>query len=113
MTLSEPADTEISPLFRVEPVTGGAELSTKDVDPRWIEEYSGESPDPERPLSQLEGLYFWMSVPAGQTSVDVSLPTLKDTATEPEESVRFRQADDSGEPQPDGAVISGTVLDAS
>ncbi|WP_328500057.1 hypothetical protein OG828_03535 [Streptomyces sp. NBC_00457] len=113
VTLSEPADTEISPLFRVEPVTGGAELSTKDVDPRWIEEYSGESPDPERPLSQLEGLYFWMSVPAGQTSVDVSLPTLKDTATEPEESVRFRQADDSGEPQPDGAVISGTVLDAS
>ncbi|MFI9761684.1 alpha/beta hydrolase family protein [Streptomyces sp. NPDC051963] len=113
VSLSAVADADMWALFSVEPVTGGTELSTKDVDPQWLEEYSGESPDPERPLSQLEGLYLWMDIPAGQTSVEVLLPTVKDTVIEPAESVRFRQADDSGEPQSDGAVLSGTVLDAS
>ncbi|WP_434600707.1 hypothetical protein [Streptomyces sp. A5-4] len=42
MTLSEAADTEIMAEFAFQPVTGGVELFTLDVDPRWLEENFGE-----------------------------------------------------------------------
>ncbi|POX54492.1 hypothetical protein C3489_13570 [Streptomyces sp. Ru71] len=113
VTLSEPADAEVGASFVVVPVTGGAELSTKDVDPAWLSDASGAEPDPERPLSQVEYLGVWASVPAGTTSTEVSVPTVKDTVAEPAESVRFTATDDSGAPLPGGPVLTGTVLDAS
>ncbi|MEV0981429.1 hypothetical protein [Streptomyces sp. NPDC049915] len=113
VTLSEPADTEIGASFSVVPVTAGPELSTKDVDPAWLREAGGVEPDPERPLSQVPYLGVWASMPAGTTSTEVSVPTVKDTVTETAESVRLTVTDDSGAPLPGGPVLTGTVLDAS
>lgn len=108
--LSEAADVDVSEMFVAVPVTGGPELSTKDVDPAWLAGASGESPDPERPLSQVKDLYLGADVPKG--SAEVPLPTVKDRVTEPAESVLFRLTNDNGDPQPGGPVLTGTVLDA-
>ena len=112
VSLSEAADVDLDPAFIVVPVTDGPELSTKDVDPEWLDSVSGEKPDPERPLSQ-NYIYLYPDVPAGELSAEVTVPTIKDQVTEPAESVRFQRIDDNGGPQPGGAVLSGTVLDAS
>jgi hypothetical protein len=104
---------DVESLFVVRPVTGGPELSTKDVDPQWLQEHSGESPDPERPLSKLEYLHLRVSVPAGRRSAEVSVPTVKDQVRERAEAVRFQLADDTEEPRDGGPVLTGTVLDAS
>ncbi|MET9381709.1 hypothetical protein ABZY09_11605 [Streptomyces sp. NPDC002928] len=58
----------------------------------------------------MEYLYLWVSIPAGQTSAELSLPTVKDQLTEPAESGRFQWVDGSGEPG-DRPVLTGTVLD--
>ncbi|MFK0150856.1 hypothetical protein ACIQVK_02100 [Streptomyces sp. NPDC090493] len=114
ISLSEAADTDIGALFVPVPVgSGGTELSTKDVDPGWLADVSGAAPDPERPLSQVDGLYLWLDVPAGRTSLDVTVPTVPDQVAEPAESVAFRQTDDGGNPLPGGLALTGTVLDAS
>jgi hypothetical protein len=113
VTLSEAADVDLYPYFVVEPVTGGPELSTKDVDPAWLDSASGEKPDPERPLSQVKYLALVANVPAGRLSAEVTLPTVTDQVTEPAESVSFRMVGDDGNPPPDGPVLTGTVLDAS
>ncbi|MFI1169018.1 alpha/beta hydrolase family protein [Streptomyces sp. NPDC020801] len=113
VNLSTAADTDVSAQFAVQPVTGGPELSTKDVDAKWLRETAGESPDPERPLSKVGYLTLWASVPAGRTTAEVSVPTVKDRVREQAEEVRFQLTDDSGRPHDGGAVLSGTVLDAS
>ncbi|WP_128436516.1 hypothetical protein [Streptomyces cyaneus] len=113
VTLSAVADAEVGGAYAVVPVTDGRELSTKDVDPRWLEENTGASPDPERPLSKVDGFYVWVSVPAGRTSAELRIPTVKDQVAEQAESLRLQAADDSGEPQPGAPVITGTVLDGS
>jgi hypothetical protein len=115
-TLSAPSGTEMSSVLEVLPVTGGAELSTTDVDPAWLADASGESPLPARPLSQVEGLFLYVSVPPGQLTGELSVPTVADTVAEPEESVRLRATDfdeETGEPIPGGPEFTGTVLDAS
>lgn len=112
MTLSAVADAEVGAAYAVVPVTDGRELSTKDVDPRWLEENTGASPDPERPLSKVDGFYIWVNVPEGRTTAELRIPTVKDHVAEPAESVRFQAADDSGEPLPGAPVMTGTVLDA-
>lgn len=112
LSLSQAADTDMSAMFTVVPGSG-PELSTKDVPARWLQETGGVKPDPERPLSKA-GLYLWVDVPAGRTSVDIDVPTVRDNVKEPVESVRFQQADvNTGEPKPDGLVLSGSVVDAS
>jgi hypothetical protein len=113
VTLSAPADVELNPSFIVQPVASGPELSTLDVDPQWLGENSGEEPAPERPLSQVTNLFLWTTVPAGQSSTEISLPTVKDQVTEQPESVRFVAVDDNGNPQSGGPELTGTVLDAS
>ncbi|WP_037676605.1 hypothetical protein [Streptomyces griseus] len=114
VTLSKAADVELYTSFVVAPVSNGTELSTKDVDPQWFTDATGESPDPERPLSKVDWLSVGTAVPAGQTSAEISLPTVTDRVTEPVESVRFRHIDDmSGEPEEGGPELTGTVLDAS
>ncbi|MFI2433461.1 hypothetical protein [Streptomyces sp. NPDC018693] len=111
VTLSEPADVEIWRLFQAQPVAD--ELSTKDVDPEWLLDQTGSEPDPERPLSQAD-LWVGLSVPAGSTTADWSMPTIADQVSESAESVRFADIDwESDEPRPDGLVFTGTVVDAS
>ncbi|MEV5148238.1 hypothetical protein AB0L14_28575 [Streptomyces sp. NPDC052727] len=112
VSLSQPADADIGALFAVVPVPDGPELSTQDVAQSWLLE-SGAEPAPERPLSQVERLGVWPYVPAGATSTEVSLPTVRDTVAEPAESVRLALTDDSGAPLPGGPMMNGTVLDAS
>ncbi|MGC9540467.1 hypothetical protein [Streptomyces sp. UG1] len=112
VSLSEVADADITAAYAVLPVTDGRELSTKDVDPRWLEETTGESPDPERPLSKVDGLTLWVYVEPGRTSAQLTIPTVRDQVAEQAESVRLRAIDDSGAPLPGAPVITGTVLDA-
>ncbi len=114
VSLSEAVDVDMTAAFvAVQPT--GPELSTKDVSARWLRDTTGASPDPERPLSKVNGgLYLWENIPAGSTGVDITVPTVKDRVTEPAESVRFRQIDpQTGEQQPGGLELNGTVLDAS
>ncbi|MEU8846542.1 hypothetical protein AB0C70_09950 [Streptomyces sp. NPDC048564] len=113
VTLSAAADVEVGGVFTLVPVTEGAVLSTKDVDPEWLQETSGAAPDPQRPLSAVDDLGLWMSVPTGATSTELTVPTVKDTVAEPAESVRFQLADDEAEPVPGAPVVKGTVVDAS
>ncbi|WP_371599617.1 hypothetical protein [Streptomyces sp. NBC_00564] len=112
ISLSEPADADIWQPVRILPVTEGAELSTKDVDPQWLLDYAGELPDPERALSQAN-VWAWMNIPAGSTSVDFIVPTVKDQLTEPAESVRLVLTDYDLEPLPGHPVLTGTVVDGS
>ncbi|MFF0431021.1 hypothetical protein ACFYU9_02165 [Streptomyces sp. NPDC004327] len=115
VTLSEAADAEVSGGITFLPVTGGAELSTADLDPAWLEMYFGHVPNPAVPLSALTAdMYVGFSVPAGRTSADVTLPTAKDTLREPVESLRARMFtyDDKWE-QVQGPEFTGTVRDAA
>ncbi|MGW3665046.1 hypothetical protein [Streptomyces sp. NPDC005141] len=114
MSLSAAADADIQAGVAVLPVTGGAELSTTDVDPQWLRENSGEAPRPSRPLSQLRGLFVVADFPAGRTTAEITIPTITDTVTEPEEKVRLRLTiyDETGESH-DGPEFTGTVHDPS
>ncbi|GHA25501.1 alpha/beta hydrolase family protein [Streptomyces purpurascens] len=107
------ADTEIWLEAAFARVDGGAELSSTDVDPRWFEANTGESPSPARPLSEVEGFYLGLAIPAGELSTEVTVPTAVDGASEPEESLRIRMSiwtEDRG--QVEGPVLDGTVVDA-
>ncbi|WP_374105356.1 hypothetical protein [Streptomyces sp. ISL-36] len=114
LTLSEAADAEISAGLELLPVVGGAELSTADVDRRWLEEYVGEVPEQAVPLSQLPRAYLTVYIPAGETAFDVSVPTVADELREPQESLRARLItyDEEWEPRP-GPELIGTVRDAA
>ncbi|WP_199817097.1 hypothetical protein [Streptomyces hygroscopicus] len=110
LSLDAPTAVDIWQPVRVLPVTEGAELSTKDVDPQWLEEWSGDAPDPERPLSDAN-LWVYLNIPPGSTSVDFAVPTVRDHVAEPAESMRLALTDDDGEPLPGKPVLTGTVLD--
>ncbi|MFD7029563.1 hypothetical protein ACFWAR_16140 [Streptomyces sp. NPDC059917] len=112
VVLSAPADTMVATPFVIVPPGAGTELSTKDVDEEWLAGL-GESPDPERPLSE-NGSYIWVDVPKGRTSTEVAVPTLADASAEPEEVLRMRVKiyRDEGE-WPDGPLLTGRVRDAA
>ncbi|MFI8068196.1 hypothetical protein ACIF85_05335 [Streptomyces sp. NPDC086033] len=110
LSVDAPTAVDIWTPVRVLPVTEGAELSTKDVDPQWLQDWSGDVPDPERPLSDAN-LWVWMNIPAGSTGADFVVPTVRDQVAEPAESMRLAQTDDNAKPLPDKPVLTGTVLD--
>ncbi|GAA3507334.1 hypothetical protein [Streptomyces showdoensis] len=117
VNLSEPADVDIMGAIVLEPVTGGAELSTADVDRAWLEEQLGHVPDPPVALSQANegsGLYLSVNIPAGKTTAEVRVPTVKDTLAEPAESLRGRLTtyDENWDPVL-GPEVTGTVRDAA
>ncbi|MFH8519234.1 hypothetical protein ACH4CE_29940 [Streptomyces gelaticus] len=116
ITLSEAADVDMDSVgFDILPLGQGTELSTLDVDGAWLQDTFGEPPNPARPLSKVvETPYLPVSVPAGEVSTEVTVPTVADKLKEPEESLRLRMItyDDSWEPQ-EGPVFTGTVRDAS
>lgn len=111
MTLSEAADVDISGNFTILPVTGGPELSTMDVAPEWLEDNFGQSPGPARALSGIEEEpSVYTDVPAGALSSEVSVPTVADGESEPDEFLKLRLItyDDQWEPR-EGPVVTGTV----
>ncbi|MEV6177149.1 hypothetical protein [Streptomyces sp. NPDC052015] len=111
LSLSEAAGVDLWQPLLVKPVTEGAELSTKDVDPQWLLDHAGVEADPERPLSQAD-LWLWLEIPAGATTLDVTVPTVGDQVAEPAESVRLEPTDLEGEPLPTVPALTGTVVDA-
>ncbi|AZM51374.1 hypothetical protein DMA15_01240 [Streptomyces sp. WAC 01529] len=115
MTLAEPVDVDVMAGVAFLPVDGGAELSTLDVDPRWLEEEVGQEPRPKRALSKMtDGESLFLFLPAGKKSVELRVPTVKDTAREPDESLKAQlfPYDQNWEPQDGGPVVTGTVRDA-
>ncbi|WP_407078077.1 hypothetical protein [Streptomyces sp. NPDC126499] len=115
VTLSAAADADVMGGVEFLPVTGGAELSTADVDRRWVEEHFWFVPDPPRPLSRPvePGAYLSFAVPAGETRTEVTVPTVADGVAEPAESVRavVFGYDAEWERVP-GPELTGTVRDA-
>ncbi len=111
VTLSEPADVLFGTTLLPVPDDARPELSTKDVDPDWLLENAWEVPDGEVPLSRLEYFSLWALVPPGETDAEVTVPTIHDEVTEPAEHIGLQPTGDEGEPQ--GTVLTGTVLDAS
>ncbi|WP_306336676.1 hypothetical protein [Streptomyces sp. KL118A] len=115
MTLSEAVDVDMMAILSFQPVDGGRELSTLDVEPGWLASEFGASPRPERPLWKMAGEQgLFVNVPAGEKSAEVRIPTVKDRVSEQEESVKAQLYvyDAKWEPQP-GPVVTGTVRDAS
>ncbi|WP_406400429.1 hypothetical protein OH805_15555 [Streptomyces sp. NBC_00879] len=110
VALSAPADVEITSTLTFVPVPDRRELSTKDVDRQWLLDLIGHVPNGEVPLSRLEQANLWASVPAGKTSAEVTVPTVRDQLAEPTEYVGIQSTDDEGKPQ--GPVLTGTVLNA-
>ncbi|MFC8433990.1 alpha/beta hydrolase family protein [Streptomyces sp. NPDC057253] len=110
LSLDAPTTVDIWQPVRVLAVTEGTELSTKDVDPQWLKDWSGDVPDPERPLSRAN-LWVWLNIPPGSTGVDFTVPTVQDQLAEPTESMRLALTDYDAEPLPDKPVLTGTVLD--
>lgn len=83
VALSAPADVEITSTLTFVPVPGRRELSTADVDRQWLLDLIGQVPNGEVPLSRLEHANLWASVPAGKTSAEVTVPTVRDRLAEP------------------------------
>ncbi|WP_053849942.1 hypothetical protein [Streptomyces sp. NRRL B-24085] len=110
LSIEAPVTVDIWQPVRVLPVTEGTELSTKDVDPQWLQDWSGDVPDPERPLSDAS-LWVWLNIPPGSTGVDFAVPTVADQVAEPAESMRLALTDRNAEPLPGRPVLTGTVLD--
>ncbi|WP_328752522.1 hypothetical protein OHT57_43720 [Streptomyces sp. NBC_00285] len=110
LSFDKPASVDISQPVLVVPVTEGTELSTKDVDPQWLTDTSGDLPDPERPLSSAS-LWVWLNIPAGSSGIDFVVPTVRDQVAEPTESMRLMLTDYYDNPLPDKPVLTGTVLD--
>ncbi|WP_030777555.1 alpha/beta hydrolase family protein [Streptomyces sp. NRRL S-920] len=115
MTLAEPVDVDIMAGIAFLPVDRGAELSTLDVDPRWVKDEVGQEPRPGRALSRMtDGESLFLMVPAGKTSVEMYVPTIKDNVREPDESLKAQlfPYDHNWEPQDGGPVVTGTVRNA-
>ncbi|MFJ4833152.1 hypothetical protein ACIP79_25070 [Streptomyces sp. NPDC088747] len=111
ISIPEPVDVDLYQPVRVFPVTEGAELSTKDIDPQWLLDYTGATPDPERPLSGT-GLWAWETIAAGTTATEFTVPTVRDQVAEPAESVSVGLTDYDAEPLPGHPPLTGTVVDA-
>jgi hypothetical protein len=111
VTLSAVADTELPAPFRFLAAGDGAELSSTDVDPQWLMEQHGESPLPERPLSEMAEMSLLSAVPAGQLSSEVTIPTVADGVAEPEEAVRIQLF--GFEEPPTGPIFTGRIEDRS
>ncbi|CAM3642947.1 S9 family peptidase [Kibdelosporangium persicum] len=63
------------------------ELSTTDVDPKWLKDRTGQDPLPARPLSQV-GVWLSAQIQPGSLTAELSIPTVTDTEAEPAEHVR-------------------------
>jgi hypothetical protein len=109
--LSTVAETPIFLEGGVQPPAAGTELSSTDVDPTWFTELTGEDPLPSRPLSETY-LLPWTGVPAGELTAELTVPTVTDTADEPDEVLQMQLFvvgwDEEG---PELGTVTGTVTD--
>ncbi|CAM5576228.1 hypothetical protein SBADM41S_04915 [Streptomyces badius] len=80
------------------------------VDQEWLSQLVEEVPNPAIPLSKVEYGTLWTTVPAGEQSAELTVPTIRDQVKEPAEYVRLQPTDDEGEPL--GPPLEGTVRDA-
>ncbi|MGW4028733.1 hypothetical protein ACWEFL_05315 [Streptomyces sp. NPDC004838] len=116
VSLSTVADVDILEAeLHILEAGGDVELSTVDVERRWVEDNFSHSPSPPRPLSRVvAGPYLLLNVPAGEVSAEVIVPTVIDGVSEPEETLQMRLItyDRPWNPQ-DGPVFTGRVRDAS
>ncbi|MEV0901097.1 hypothetical protein [Actinoplanes sp. NPDC049802] len=88
VTLSAPADGELTlGLIAREPETG-PELSSTDVDPAWFTEITGRDPEPSRPLS-AGGVVRFLTIDPGTTTLEVTVPTITDATAEGAEHLTF------------------------
>ncbi|MGW8992973.1 alpha/beta hydrolase family protein [Streptomyces zhihengii] len=111
ISLSEPADVEIPVVAELTAVPDGrAELSSADVDQDWLRMLVEEIPNPAVPLSELDYRTLWTTVPAGDTTTELTVPTVRDRLREPVEYVRLQLIDDEGSPT--GQPFEGTVRNA-
>ncbi|OEJ29884.1 hypothetical protein AS594_33020 [Streptomyces agglomeratus] len=114
VTLSAVADADVMGELTFLPVDRGTELSTLDVERRWLEESLGASPTPAKPLSKaVEEPYLPVTIPAGELSTEVTVPTVTDRVNEPKEWLKARMMtyDESWGPRP-GPVVTGSVRNA-
>ncbi|MFG2292907.1 hypothetical protein [Streptomyces sp. NPDC048603] len=115
VTLSAPSDTDLSGDFTLVPVDRGPELSTADVDPKWLDDWFAAKPDPAVPLSRVrEEPVLVVNIPAGKLTADISVPTAADRLREPAERLQARLVtyDDTWKPVR-GPLLTGTVKDPS
>ncbi|GGQ40149.1 hypothetical protein GCM10010166_03920 [Couchioplanes caeruleus subsp. azureus] len=101
--LSAPAEMPFSLWAYPRQPAGNPELSSTDVDPDWFREYGFEEPEPSRPLSQTP-LGAYAMLPAGETTGELTVPTVVDGAAESDEVVELHFDDGSGV-----APVTGTV----
>lgn len=87
----------------------GPELMTSDVDPKWLVAH-GVDPEKARPLSEA-GLTMVAQIPAGETSGELTIPTLRHAGADPVKHVVLHVSGEPGESRPD-VDVTGTVTDA-
>ncbi|NUV79477.1 hypothetical protein [Streptomyces sp. CAI-155] len=110
ISLSEKADIDINTLARLVPVPSGrAELSTADVDQEWVTQLVDDIPNPAIPLSKVPYGTLEHTIPAGSTTITLTVPTIRDKTKEPAEYIRVQLTDDAD--QPLGAPFEGVVRD--
>ncbi|WP_305790144.1 hypothetical protein [Symbioplanes lichenis] len=105
VTLSAPAESYVATWATPQAPASGTELSSTDVDPQWFRDQTGEEPEPARPLSETwVQPYAWLE--PGETSTDITVPTVADGVTEGPEVVELHFDEESGL-----APVTGTVTD--
>ncbi|GIM88406.1 hypothetical protein Ato02nite_001990 [Paractinoplanes toevensis] len=87
-SLSAPTETWFYVVTEPHAPTGGAELSTTDVDPEWFEQNAYEPVEPSRPLSSTY-LTPYVFFDPGVTTAELTVPTVTDGLTEPDEAVEL------------------------
>ena len=104
--LSAPAETSFWVAASPQAPARGTELSSTDVDPDWFRENAYEEPEPSRPLSST-WLGVYAEIKPGQTSGDVTIPTVTDSLAESDEVVELRFDEESGLGTVTGTVTNG------
>nr|WP_221381584.1 hypothetical protein [Actinoplanes polyasparticus] len=106
-TIDQPAGVELVVYGQPTP-PGGPELSSTDVDPQWFTDLTGEDPEPSRPLSETFAGPFGV-IPAGESSTELTIPTVTDSLDEPDEQVRLEMYGSTDETP--FTTVTGTVTD--
>jgi len=108
VTLDAPSTVQVVGLLApVAPPDGSPELSTDDVPPGFLADLGVQPPARPVALSGIDRSLLW-SVPAGQTSAPVSVPTVRDDRAEGVEHLVLRVEPSEGTPQPPGLPVGQT-----
>ncbi|MET3425509.1 hypothetical protein BJ973_004721 [Actinoplanes tereljensis] len=103
VSLSAPTETWLYLVTEPHAPATGVELSTTDVDPEWFEQNAYEPVEPSRPLSSTY-LTPYVFFEPGVTTAELTVPTVTDGLTEPDELVELHFVEGY-----DGAPVTGVV----